>query len=134
MEFSIKEYLEYQEEEVLYLYESVEWSNYTSCPDMLQQAFQHSLKVYGAYVQEKLIGVVRIVGDGHSVILFQDILILPDYQHLGVGTALVKHALKEYEDVYQKLLFTEETTKTIEFYKSLGFHMATEFGCCGFMK
>ena len=78
--------------------------------------------------------MVRIVGDGHSVILFQDILILPDYQHLGVGTALVKHALKEYEDVYQKLLFTEETTKTIEFYKSLGFHMATEFGCCGFMK
>ena len=46
----------------------------------------------------------------------------------------MKHALKEYEDVYQKLLFTEETTKTIEFYKSLGFHMATEFGCCGFMK
>ena len=116
------------------LYESVGWSNYTNRPDMLSQAFQHSLVIYGAYDQEKLIGLIRMVGDGYSVILFQDILILPQYQGMGVGTTLVNYVLNEYEDVYQKLLFTEQPPETIGFYKSLGFHMDTEFGCCGFMK
>ena len=134
MNFSIKKYSDYKEEEILTLYGSVGWSNYTNRPDMLRQAFQHSLVIYGAYDQGKLIGLIRMVGDGHSVILFQDILILPQYQGLGIGTALVNYVLNEYEDVYQKLLFTEQTPETIGFYKSLGFHMDTEFGCCRFMK
>ena len=134
MNFIIKKYSDYKKEEVLALYESVGWSNYTNRPDMLSQAFQHSLVIYGAYDQEKLIGLIRMVGDGYSVILFQDILILPQYQGMGVGTTLLNYVLNEYEDVYQKLLFTEQTPETIGFYKSLGFHMDTEFGCCGFMK
>ena len=134
MNFIIKKYSDYKKEEVLALYESVGWSNYTNRPDMLSQAFQHSLVIYGAYDKEKLIGLIRMVGDGYSVILFQDILILPQYQVMGVGTTLVNYVLNEYEDVYQKLLFTEQTPETIGFYKSLGFHMDTEFGCCGFMK
>ena len=105
MNFIIKKYSDYKKEEVLALYESVGWSNYTNRPDMLSQAFQHSLVIYGAYDQEKLIGLIRMVGDGYSVILFQDILILPQYQGMGVGTTLVNYVLNEYEDVYQKLLF-----------------------------
>lgn len=63
MIFSIKKYSDYKEEEVLTLYGSVGWSNYTNRPDMLRQAFQHSLVIYGAYDQGKLVGLIRMVGD-----------------------------------------------------------------------
>ena len=35
---------------------------------MLEEAYRHSLKIYAAYVEEKLIGVIRVTGDGYSVI------------------------------------------------------------------
>ena len=39
MEFSIKEYEAYHEEEILPLYESVGWTNYTQKPQMLKGAY-----------------------------------------------------------------------------------------------
>ena len=37
MEFSIKEYKKYNEEEILNLYKSVGWINYTDNPKMLEE-------------------------------------------------------------------------------------------------
>ena len=44
MEFTIREYTEYREAEILRLYESVGWTNYTGNPGMLKNAYAHSLK------------------------------------------------------------------------------------------
>ena len=101
---------------------------------MLRNAFVHSLKVYAAFINDKLVGIIRIVGDGYSVIFIQDILILPEYQRNGIGTALLKHVLDEYRHVYQKHLLTENSMRTIQFYKSLGFMMDTEIECRAFSK
>ena len=132
MEFSIKEYETYNELEILNLYESVGWINYTNNPKMLENAFVNSLKILGAYEDEKLIGIIRVVGDGHSVVFIQDLLVYPEYQRQGIGTALLKQILLDYKNVYQKHLLTENTEKTIQFYKSLGFTMDTDMECRAF--
>lgn len=132
MEFSIKEYGIYNELEILNLYKSVGWINYTNNPKMLENAYENSLRILGAYEDEKLIGIIRVVGDGHSVVFIQDLLVYPEYQRQGVGTALLKQILLDYKHVYQKHLLTENTEKTIQFYKSLGFTMDTDMECRAF--
>lgn len=134
MQYIIKEYEKYEEEEILSLYQSVGWVNYINNPLMLKNAFEHSLKIYASYIDNKVIGIIRIVGDGYSVILIQDILVYPEYQREGIGTALLQHVLEEYKNVYQKHLLTDNTPKTIQFYKSLGFVMDTDIECRAFSK
>lgn len=134
VEYIIKEYENYNEQEILALYSSVGWTSYTDHPEMLKNAYMHSYKIYGAYVNEKLVGIIRVVGDGYSVIFIQDLLIFPEYQRHGIGTALLQKVLDEYKHVYQKHLLTENTEKTIGFYKSLGFVMDTDMECRAFSK
>ncbi len=127
----IKPYCVYQEREILSLYEAVGWSNYCEKPQMLRRAYAGSLRVLGAYEEERLVGIIRAVGDGHSVLLIQDILVYPEYQRQGIGTALMKAMLGEYSQVYQIQLVTDNTEKTLAFYRSLGFAQWQEIGCCG---
>ena len=134
MEFSIKDYNEYNESEILNLYQSVGWINYVNNPAMLKNAYANSLKILAAYENDKLLGVVRVVGDGYSIIFIQDIVVLPEYQRQGIGTALLKRILEMYQEVYQKSLFTDNKEKTIQFYKSLGFEMDTDIECRAFTK
>lgn len=131
MDIQIRVYEGYKAEEIVPLYEAVGWTNYTDRPQMLEQAFQNSLRVYGAYEQDRLIGLIRVVGDGHSVILIQDIIVHPDRQRRGIGSTLIRKVLQEYK-VYQTHLFTDDTEKTIAFYQSMGFRMVKDLGCCGF--
>lgn len=134
MEVILKEYSGYDEEEILGLYESLGWTNYTDNPAMLKNAYLNSLKTYGAYVDDMLIGMIRVVGDGFSVIFIQDLLVHPEFQRKGVGTLLLKKVLCEYESVYQKHLITEDTEKTTLFYKSFDLVDNSEIGCKAFSK
>lgn len=134
MEVILKEYTVYKEAEILGLYKSVGWTNYTDNPEMLRNAYLNSLKIYGAYVDDKLIGIIRVVGDGYSVIFIQDLLVHPGFQRNGIGTLLLKRMLKEYENVYQMHLITEDSEKTISFYKSLGFTDNSDVNCNAFSK
>lgn len=131
---TIREYTAYRGEEILPLYESVGWSNYTARPHMLEEAYRNSLLTLAAYENEKLVGIVRTVGDGASVVLIQDILVLPEYQRQGIGTLLMKEVLNRFSHVYQIQLATDNTQKTIRFYRSVGFTPLDEMGCCGLMR
>ena len=130
----IEPYSHYVETEILPLYKAVGWSNYYERPQMLAKAYAGSLCVLGAYECGKLVGIIRAVGDGHSILFIQDILVFPEYQRRGIGTALMKTLLKRYAHVYQVELATDNTEKTIAFYKSLGFYPLHEIGCCGFLR
>ena len=134
MDYYIKEYINYNEQEVLSLYKSVGWANYIQNPEMLKAAYNHSLKIYGAYSGEELIGIIRVVGDGFSVVFIQDLLVFPEYQRQGIGTSLLKKIMEEYNDVYQLHLLTDNTEKTVAFYKNLGFVMDTDIDCRTFSK
>lgn len=130
----IKPYSHYIEAEILPLYKAVGWSNYYEHPEMIEKAYAGSLCILAAFEEEKLVGIIRAVGDGHSILFIQDILVYPEYQRKGIGTALMKTMLDRYAHVYQTELATDNTEKTIAFYKSLGFSPLHEIGCCGFLK
>ncbi len=134
MELIIKPYFAYDEAEVLSLYGSVGWTNYTRDPAMLRRAFAGSLAVLGAYDGGRLIGLARAVGDGASVLLVQDLLVRPEDQRRGVGTALMCTMLERFGKVYQTFLMTDDTAEHDAFYRSLGFTRAAELGVCTFTK
>lgn len=130
----IKPYTQYSEAEILPLYESVGWVFYCKHPEVLRKAYANSLCTLAAYEDEKLVGLIRSVGDGHTILFIQDLLVYPEYQRRGIGTALVNALLERYPHVYQIELATDNTEKTVAFYKSFGFRNLSDIGCCGFMK
>lgn len=130
----IKQYDNYNEIEILELYTSVGWVNYYQKPEMIKEAYANSLFTLGAFDEGKLVGIVRVVGDGCSIIFIQDILVLPDYQGKRIGTNLLKVILEKYKNVYQTHLVTENTQKTLNFYKSLGFKEYSAINCVAFTK
>lgn len=130
----IRELSTFDFDTILKLYSSVGWTNYTQNPQMLRNAYEHSLLTLGAYDGDELIGIIRTVGDGYSIVLVQDILVFPEYQRKGVGTQLLREVMERFSSVYQMQLMTDNTPKTISFYRSVGFVKADDMGCCAFMK
>ena len=130
----IKEYKNYKEAEIRQLYTAVGWTAYTENMAVLEQGYKNSLLVLAAYDNDELLGIIRVVGDGFTIVFVQDILVFPSRQRKGVGTALLKAVLDRYRDVRQIELTTDNTAKTVAFYKSLGFSEFSEIGCCGFMR
>ena len=121
-------------EDILPLYEAVGWTNYTTKPEMLKAAFENSLHVLAACNEEGiLVGVLRAVGDGASILFIQDILVTPEYQHQGIGTKLLQQTLEKYKNVYQIQLTTDNSMKTISFYESNGFTSLISLNCVSFM-
>ena len=118
-------------DDVLHLYQAVGWTNYTNQPQMLEQALSHSLATYLARDGEKIVSLVRLVGDGFSSVFVQDLIVLPSYQRQGIGSNLMKEALADYKDAYQIQLTTEQTEKTLGFYRSLGFETLSTYDCTG---
>ena len=118
-------------DDVLPLYQAVGWTNYTNQPQMLEQALSHSLATYLARDGEKIVGLVRLVGDGFSSVFVQDLIVLPSYQRQGIGSNLMKEALGDFKDAYQVQLVTEQTEKTLGFYRSLGFETLSTYDCTG---
>ena len=131
---TINDYPVYKEAEILRLYAEVGWTAYTDAPDTLRKGFENSLLTLAAYEGTTLLGLVRAVGDGHTIIFVQDILVYPEKQRQGIGTALLKAVLDRYAHVRQIQLLTDNTPKTVAFYRSLGFLELSELGCCGFMR
>ena len=89
----IREYTEYREDEILRLYAAVGWSAYTSDPAALRRGYQNSLLTLAAYENGELLGVIRAVGDGATVVFIQDLLVFPARQRRGVGSALLQALL-----------------------------------------
>ena len=129
----IKEYTTYNGQEILDLYASVGWTAYTSHPEVLHKGFENSMLTLAAYEGDQLLGIIRVVGDGHTIVFVQDILVFPEHQRKGIGSALLQAILDRYSHVRQIELVTDNTPKTIAFYKAMGFREMSEIGCCGFM-
>jgi len=130
----IREYKTYSEEEILSLYSAVGWVAYTENKDALRKGYENSLLTLAAYEGETLLGIIRAVGDGATIVFIQDILVYPAYQRQGIGSALLRALLDCFQNVRQIELATDNTPKTVAFYKSLGFWEFSDIGMTGFMK
>ena len=130
----IREYTEYNADEIRSLYDSVGWTAYTRDMPALEKGYRNSLLTLAAYEKDQLVGIARAVGDGATIVFIQDILVKPDRQRQGIGTALLKAMLDRYANVRQIELTTDSRPETIAFYKSLGFSEFSQIGCSGFMR
>ncbi len=130
----IKHYHSYNYDEIHRLYTAVGWTTYTDNMPALQAGFENSMIVLAAYEGDELLGILRAVGDGATIVFIQDILVFPEKQRQGVVTALLKDVLRRYKNVRQIELATDNTPETVAFYKSLGFLEMSEVGCCGFIR
>jgi GNAT superfamily N-acetyltransferase len=109
------------EEQLERLYNDVKWYAYTQDLKVLQKALQESLDVISAWDGDELVGLIRIVGDGLTIIYIQDLLVLNTYQNQGIATQLMQQILEKYKTVRQKVLLTEEAPNVRHFYEKNGF-------------
>ena len=98
---TIREYTEYNEEEIKSLYTEVGWKAYTDDLQALREGYENSLLILAAYEDDELLGIIRTVGDGATIVFVQDILVFPERQRQGVGTALLKAVLERFAGVGQ---------------------------------
>lgn len=134
MNITYKENGTYELEQLIELYKNVGWVAYTDKPNKLDKAIKNSLFNMGAFHNNELIGLIRVVGDDASIIYIQDILVKEKYQGLGIGTYLLKSILDKYKHIRQVVLMTDNTEKTKGFYEKNGMSNTIKFEGVAFVK
>ena len=121
-------------DEILYLYKAVGWTNYTSHPEALRTGYAGSLAAWGAFAGDKLVGIVRVVGDGATIVFVQDLIVAPSHQRTGIGTQLMQAVMNRFSDVYQTELLTDDRSGACALYESLGFVRGDAMGCVSYVR
>lgn len=112
--------------ELIELYQSVDWSAYTSKQTLMAQLLPNSLFYRLVRYNGKLVGLIRVVGDGVSIVYVQDLLVHPNYQGRGLGKALLSYVLDKYKTVRQMVLLTDDLESTRKFYEACGLQNAAD--------
>lgn len=116
------------------LYQDVGWHVYLQDMKCFESMFKASQFVLGAKIDTKLVGLVRVVGDGAHIAYIQDLLVMKAYQRQGIGRALLEAALKAVKGVRQKVLITDlHDQKAHRFYEHVGLKNAANVGISCFV-
>lgn len=65
--------------------------------EQAQKAIENSLYIVGAYANEQLIGMGRIVGDGAVICYIQDLIVTPKSQKMGIGSMILDELVRYVE-------------------------------------
>ena len=120
--------------EILDLYGAVGWTNYTSHPEALRAGYACSLAAWGAFEGDKLVGIVRVVGDGATIVFVQDLIVAPSHQRSGIGAQLMQAVVNRFSDVYQMELLTDDGSAACALYERLGFVRSDAMGCVAYVR
>ena len=121
-------------EDLLDLYDDAGWTAYTSAPKLLVQAIQNSFFVLLAKDGDKLVGLIRVVGDGATIAYIQDILVHSAYKRKKIGSTLVAKTLEKFKEIRQIVLLTDDTQETRGFYEAMGFESCDKGQLVSFVK
>lgn len=58
---------------------------------LAQASLECSLFTVSAYLNQELIAMGRVVGDGYMYFYIQDVIVHPKYQGLGLGEGIMEH-------------------------------------------
>ena len=106
---------------ILELYNSVSWSNYTDEPEELMKAVLNSSFVVTACIENKIIGLARSISDDYSIHYLQDVLVRPEYHKKGIGRKLLNKCLERFKHVKTHVILTDDEEKQKKFYESMGY-------------
>ena len=118
MEIRISVARDLKKEEVMALYKANKWSA-ADKPTELYNALLNSHSLITAWNDNKLIGLGNAISDGHLVVYYPHLLVLPDYQGKGIGKMIFDKMQEKYGDFHMQMLTADG--KSIEFYQKAGF-------------
>lgn len=115
-------------DEFLSVIESVGFKTYNK--SQVERALQNTMYMVKAIVDNKIVGIGRVVGDFSIVCCLSDICVRPEYQGRGIGLeivkklkSMVKDGVKEGDKIQIELT---PTAGNEEFYKKAGFKYKPE--------
>ncbi len=120
------------EAELRKLYKANGWTNYLSDFPVLLQGIKNSLDCFTFYEGDTLVGLIRVVGDGVTIVYIQDILVLPEYHNKGIGSLLINAVTNKYKSVRQIILMTDSLESQHKFYSKNGFQKISTWGGVAF--
>ncbi len=85
--------------------------------DNFNIGFINSTFVFSAWIDDKLVGCVRVLSDLHFHSVIYDLAVLPDFQNKGIGTELVQKCRNACEN--SEWLVQTDGAKA--FYEKIGF-------------
>lgn len=108
-------------EEYISLQKYVGWP----CPNgkAIEKSLNNSNHSVCAVVNDRVIGMSRLVGDGSFIFFVADVIVLPEYQKQGIGTTLMGRImayLKENVQEYSYITLMSAKGKEA-FYEMFGF-------------
>ncbi|NDY72504.1 N-acetyltransferase [Desulfobacter hydrogenophilus] len=116
-------------EEFQALYQDAGWwqDEYKISDAFLRRIPEKSALFAGAFLKKKLIGMGRALSDLCSDAYIQDVVVLSDYQKLGIGSMIVTFLIQELKkrEVDWIGLIGEPGTRA--FYENLGFRQMRDY-------
>lgn len=110
-------------ETYLTLREAVGWKKLSN--EQAKRAIDNCLYNVVAYDDDKPVAMGRIVGDGAVICYVQDLIVLPEYQGMKIGSKIVENLTKYVTDIKEdgtEMMFCLMCAKGREkFYEGLGF-------------
>lgn len=102
---------------------SVGWG--TICETQAQQVLTHSAYLISCYDKNKAVGFARMIWNHDYIAFLADVMVLPDYQGMGIGHTMVEHCLSYMKSQVQenwrmKIVLTASQGKE-DFYRKFGF-------------
>lgn len=103
------------------LYDAVGWSAYTQDMETLAAGVAGSSPVVTAWAGDALVGLARVVSDGHTIAYLQDVLVDPVHRRQGIASELLRRVFAPYAHVRQHVLITDAEPGQRAFYEAAGF-------------
>ena len=78
---------------------AVGWSGTSDTPDMIKNyniPFINSTLVISAWENELLVGAVRVLSDKMFRSVIYDLLVMPEFQNMGIGKELLKRCVAHF--------------------------------------
>lgn len=130
----LKDGIHFEKDDVVRLYQNEGWTEYIKDSDILWSGILGSLFVSGLYEGKELVGFCRLVGDGQTVIVIQDLIIAQRHKKKGYGKMLVEHILDRYPAVRQKIILCDDEPDLTGFYEKMKFEESSRFNIVCMMK
>lgn len=127
MNIEYKTYKNLPSKELYNLFLSVGWAKEENTTqemiDNFNISFINSTFVFSAWVNNKLIGCVRVLSDLHFRSIIYDLIVLPEYQNRGIGKELIRMCINSCPNSE----WLVQTTSASGFYENLGFKHSKDY-------
>jgi GNAT superfamily N-acetyltransferase len=112
-------------QEWLDLYRSCGWYPSSTVED-LRVIREHAYVVVTAWVSSNLAGTLTILSDGRNYGTIDDLVVRPEHQRSGIGSALVRLAVGHLEGIDSSVIKLVAIPGVEPFYERLGFRATGE--------